>query len=110
MSRTSSMSTTADSPKTTTNGAGDRPAEIGTPRATLHMIGNAHIDPVWLWRWPEGCHEVLASFRSALDRLSEDPEFIFVSSSAAFYRWVEQLQPAMFEEIKARVAEGRWEV
>jgi alpha-mannosidase len=77
---------------------------------TLHMIGNAHIDPVWLWRWQEGCHEVLASFRSALDRLSEDPEFLFVSSSAAFYQWVEQIQPAMFEEIRARVAEGRWEI
>jgi alpha-mannosidase len=74
------------------------------------MIGNAHIDPVWLWRWQEGCHEVLASFRSALDRLSEDPEFLFVSSSAAFYQWVEQIQPAMFEEIRARVAEGRWEI
>jgi alpha-mannosidase len=77
---------------------------------TLHMIGNAHIDPVWLWRWQEGVHEVLASFRSALDRLSEDPDFLFVSSSAAFYQWVEQIQPTMFEEIRARVAEGRWEI
>ena len=21
----------------------------------FHMIGNAHIDPVWLWPWSEGC-------------------------------------------------------
>jgi alpha-mannosidase len=77
---------------------------------TLHMIGNAHIDPVWLWRWQEGCHEVLASFRSALDRMQEDPDFIFVSSSAAFYAWVEQINPAMFEEIRQRVHEGRWEI
>ena len=21
---------------------------------TLHMIGNGHIDPVWLWKWSEG--------------------------------------------------------
>ncbi len=76
----------------------------------LHMIGNAHIDPVWLWRWQEGCHEVLASFRSALDRINEDPEFIFISSSAAFYAWVEQINPAMFEEIRQRVREGRWEI
>jgi alpha-mannosidase len=77
---------------------------------TLHMIGNAHIDPVWLWRWQEGFHEVLASFRSALDRLREYEDFLFVSSSAVFYQWVEQNDPAMFEEIKARVAEGRWEI
>ena len=21
---------------------------------TLYMIGNAHIDPVWLWQWQDG--------------------------------------------------------
>ena len=30
--------------------------------STLHMIGNAHIDPVWLWRWQEGFHEVRGVF------------------------------------------------
>ncbi|MEX2540987.1 MAG: glycoside hydrolase family 38 C-terminal domain-containing protein, partial [Trueperaceae bacterium] len=77
---------------------------------TLHMIGNAHIDPVWLWQWQEGYHEVLASFRSALDRLEEYDDFVFVSSSAAFYEWVEKSDPEMFEEIRDRVAEGRWEI
>lgn len=77
---------------------------------TLYMIGNAHIDPVWLWQWQEGFHEVKASFRSALDRMKEYPEFLFVSSSAQFYEWVEQSDPAMFEEIRQRVAEGRWEI
>ena len=77
---------------------------------TLHMIGNAHIDPVWLWQWQEGFHEVKATFRSALDRMKEYPEFIFVASSAAFYEWVEQSDPAMFAEIRQRVEEGRWGV
>ena len=43
----------------------------------LHMIGNAHIDPVWLWQWQEGFHEVHATFRSALDRMEDVPEFRF---------------------------------
>jgi alpha-mannosidase len=84
------------------SGPGERPV--------MHMIGNAHIDPVWLWQWPEGFHEVLATFRSALDRMAEYPDFTFTASSAAFYEWVEQVDPAMFEEIRARVAEGRWEI
>lgn len=74
----------------------------------LHMIGNAHIDPVWLWRWQEGYHEVKATFRSALDRMKEYDDFIFVSSSAVFYEWVEKSDPHMFAEIQQRVAEGRW--
>jgi alpha-mannosidase len=83
-----------------------------TPKKTkkLHMIGNAHIDPVWLWLWQEGFHEVKASFRSALDLMKEYDDFIFVASSAAFYEWIEKSDPAMFAEIQQRVQEGRWEL
>ncbi len=76
---------------------------------TLIMVGNAHIDPVWLWCWDEGFQEVKATFRSALDRMQEFPDFVFTASSAAFYEWVEQNDPAMFAEIRQRVAEGRWQ-
>ena len=74
----------------------------------LYLIGNSHIDPVWLWEWREGSAEIRATFRSALDRLREFDEFVFTSSSAAYYEWVEQVDPAMFEEIRVRVKEGRW--
>jgi alpha-mannosidase len=43
----------------------------------LHMIGNAHLDPVWLWQWQDGFHEAIATFRSALDRMQEYPDFYF---------------------------------
>lgn len=76
----------------------------------LHMIGNAHLDPVWLWQWQEGFQEAKATFRSALDRLKEYEDFIFTSSSAAIYEWVENNDPEMFEEIRQRVAEGRWQI
>lgn len=72
------------------------------------MIGNAHLDPVWLWRWQEGLQEAKATFRSALDRMKEYDDFVFTSSSAALYEWVEHSDPEMFEEIRARVREGRW--
>ena len=77
---------------------------------TLYMIGNAHIDPVWLWRWQEGLAEVLATCRSALDRMDEYPDFIFTRADAATYKWIEDASPEMFEEIKRRVQEGRWSV
>lgn len=76
----------------------------------LYLIGNAHIDPVWLWQWREGFQEVKASFRSALDRLAEYDDFVFTASSAVYYEWVEQNDPQMFAEIKQRVAEGRWDI
>lgn len=79
-------------------------------KAKLHLIGNAHLDPVWLWRWQEGYSEVLATFRSALDRMKEFPDFTFSSACAVYYMWVEESDPAMFEEIQQRVREGRWEI
>ena len=74
----------------------------------IYLIGNAHLDPIWLWRWQEGCGEVLQTFRSALDRLNEYPEFVFTCSSAAYYRWVEEIDPDMFGEIVNMVKKGRW--
>ena len=74
----------------------------------MHLIGSAHLDPIWLWRWQEGCGEVLQTFRSALDRLKEYDDFVFTCSSAAYYKWVEDIAPDMFEEIAERVKEGRW--
>ena len=72
------------------------------------LIGNAHLDPIWLWRWQEGCAEVLQTFRSALDRLKEYNDFVFTCSSAVYYKWVEDIDPQMFEEIKMMVKKGRW--
>src|SRR5207253_1929970 len=76
----------------------------------LHMIGNAHIDPVWLWQWPEGYQEVRATFQSALDRMEEYPEFVFTCDSICFLQWVEETDPPLFEQIRARVTDGRWQV
>lgn len=74
----------------------------------IHLIGNAHLDPVWLWRWQQGFAEIKATFQAALDRLDEYPDFIFTCSSAAYYRWIEENAPEMFEKIQKRVQEGRW--
>ena len=74
------------------------------------MIGNAHIDPVWLWQWPEGYQEVRATFQSAVDRLAEYPDFVFTCDSALFFEWVEESDPELFAAIRERVAEGRFQV
>ena len=76
----------------------------------VHMIGNAHIDPVWLWTWEAGVDEALATFRSAADRCDEYPEFIFTRGEAWLYRQVELLDPALFDRIRALVARGQWHI
>ncbi len=76
----------------------------------FHMIGQAHIDPVWLWPWSEGISIVHSTFRSALDRMNETADFTFTASSAQFYQWIADNDPAMLKEIRKRVDEGRWNI
>ncbi len=79
-------------------------------KQTYYLVGNAHLDPVWQWRWQEGSAEAKATVRSALDRMKEFPEFRFVCSSASVYKWIGTFAPEMFDEVRQRVAEGRWTV
>ncbi len=69
----------------------------------LFLIGNSHIDPVWLWRWHEGVTEIIATFRSALDRMKDFEDFKLTCACAMYYELIEKMDPAMFEEIKERV-------
>jgi alpha-mannosidase len=65
----------------------------------------------WLWPMAETVDVCRRDF-STMDRLMERyPEYHFSQSQAATYRFMtEAADPALFERIRARVAEGRWEV
>ena len=43
----------------------------------IHMICNAHIDPIWQWDWQEGVSAVLSTFQSAVN-LAEKYDYTFV--------------------------------
>ena len=77
-------------------------------KTNLFLVGNAHLDPIWQWKWQEGSAQAKATLRSALDRMKEFPDFRFVCSSAVVYEWIEEFAPDMFEEVKQRVREGRF--
>jgi alpha-mannosidase len=79
-------------------------------KPAIHLIGNAHIDIFWLWRWEEGFQEIRASFASALDRIGEHGEFVFSSACAYYYSLVESADPGLFKRIQEAVKAGRWRI
>jgi alpha-mannosidase len=81
-----------------------------TLRITVHLIGQAHLDPVWLWRWTEGRAEALATSQSAVDRLAESPDFHFTRGEAQVYAWIAAENPTLFAHIQELIAAGRWHV
>jgi alpha-mannosidase len=76
----------------------------------IEAVGNSHIDMAWLWPWTETVEVVRNTFGTALELMHEYSDFKFTASTAQAYSWMEEKYPAMFQEIRQRVKEGRWEV
>ncbi|MBR5439878.1 MAG: hypothetical protein IKV61_06680 [Clostridia bacterium] len=76
----------------------------------IYMIGNTHYDPVWTWTWDEGLTSIHSTFRSALDRMNESPDFIYSFSNPQIFEWIKKIDPQMFSEISKRIEEGRWDL
>ena len=76
----------------------------------LHLICNAHIDPVWMWEVEEGVAETLSTFRVAADFCENYDGFIFCHNEAMLYEWVEKNDAALFERIRKLVKAGKWHI
>jgi len=76
----------------------------------VHLMCNAHIDPVWLWNWEEGAAATISTFRSAVRFCKEYDEFVFNHNESVLYEWIEEYDPALFEEIKELIKAGKWHV
>jgi alpha-mannosidase len=74
----------------------------------VHLICNAHLDPVWQWRWTEGCSEAMATFHNAVDIIQEYPELIFNHNEAILYQWVQKYDKRLFTKIRDLVEQNRW--
>jgi len=87
-----------------------QPLNAWLKQFTVRAVGNSHIDMAWLWPWTETVEVVRNTFQSVLDLMREYPDFKFTMSSARTYEWMQEKYPDMFEQIRQRVKEGRWEV
>lgn len=76
----------------------------------VHLICNAHMDPVWQWNWPEGLGAALSTFRVAVDFAEEVDNFVFNHNEALLYEWVEEHDPKLFERIRNLVRAGKWRI
>jgi alpha-mannosidase len=77
---------------------------------TVHLIFNSHIDPIWLWPWQSGLDTLLATCRSACDRLDRHPDVHFCRGEAWAYREIERIDPALFARVRGHIDAGRWHV
>ncbi|WP_298982485.1 alpha-mannosidase [Caldilinea sp.] len=81
------------------------------PALDVEVIGtgHAHIDVAWLWTLGVTRQKAGRTFHTVLRLMEQFPEYHFTQSQPQLYDYVRKDYPALFEGIKQRVAEGRWE-
>lgn len=75
----------------------------------VHVIPNAHLDPVWLWDYREGLNEGVATCRTILDLMEANPDLTFIRGEAAIYEHIRRTDPATFARILKTIRTGRWD-
>lgn len=75
----------------------------------VSAIGHTHIDIAWLWTVEQTREKALRSFSTVLRLMEQYPDYKFMSSQPVLYQFVKEQNPGMYERIKERIKEGRWE-
>lgn len=81
----------------------------GKPNVTVSMLGHTHIDVAWLWRLRHTREKAARSFSTVNRMMDRYDHYSFLQSQAQLYDFIKQDYPDVYEHIKTRVAEGKWE-
>ncbi len=73
------------------------------------VCGHSHIDTAWLWPLQETKRKCGRTFSSVLQLMETNPEFTFAQGQPQLYQYTKEHFPKVFEGIKRRVKEGRWD-
>ena len=81
----------------------------GNDEVIASCIGHTHIDVAWWWTVAQTREKVCRSFATVLKLMDEYPNYKFMSSQPQLYFFLKERYPELYEQVKKRVAEGRWE-
>ncbi len=73
------------------------------------ITGHSHMDTAWLWPVSETIRKCARTYANALNLMEQYPSYRFMQSSALHSEWMKDYYPSIFEDMKKRVAEGRYE-
>jgi alpha-mannosidase len=81
------------------------------PDSILYVVGNAHIDLAYRWRWNETTNRVAPeTFSGVLAMLQEYPDLTYSQSQLALYEAIENTHPILFQQIKQAIQKKQWSV
>ncbi len=77
---------------------------------TVNCIGHTHIDVAWLWTLAQTREKVQRSFATVLELMKYYPEYRFMMSQPQLFRYLSEVAPEMYAQVKELVRSGRWEM
>ncbi|HUT58137.1 MAG TPA: glycoside hydrolase family 38 C-terminal domain-containing protein, partial [Phycisphaerae bacterium] len=84
-------------------------ARANASAAACHAVGHAHIDMAWLWPIRETRRKCYRTFSTVLRNMERFGEYRFQQGQAQLYAFIKEDHPELFEAIRRRVADGRWD-
>ncbi len=75
----------------------------------VYCVGHTHIDVAWLWRLKHTREKCSRSFSTVFRMMEMFPEYIFLQTQPQLYEYMKEEFPDIYENIRKRVQEGRWE-
>lgn len=76
---------------------------------TVNVVGHTHIDVAWLWRLKHTREKAQRSFSTVLRLMELYDEYIFLQTQPQLYKYIKEDCPEIYEKIKEKAAEGKWE-
>ncbi len=73
------------------------------------VAGHSHIDVAWLWPLRETARKVGRTYSTVTALMDEYPDYHFVCSQVPLFVFLKEHWPSVYERVKQRVAEGRFE-
>ena len=84
-------------------------AKNATSAPTAGIVGHSHMDTAWLWHIPETVKKCARTFSNEINLMEQYPEYKFIQSSSYHSEMIRKYYPELFEKIKEKVEEGRYE-
>jgi alpha-mannosidase len=82
---------------------------VGGTRPSVIATGHAHMDVAWLWPLWRTRQKIAHTVATALHLMDRYPEYHFSMSQPQTYAYLKQDDPELYERLKARAKEGRFE-
>jgi alpha-mannosidase len=78
-------------------------------RPRITVSGHAHLDVAWMWPYWRTRQKIVHTVANVLSLMERYPDYHYSQSQPQLLQWLKEDVPELYERVKQRIAEGRFE-